>query len=74
MIFYKRIGKTKFSVERLPARNSFGVSDAGHDSGSIAYQYLHVVILKDLVFRIAFLRFRQIISPRSIFPLELVRV
>jgi hypothetical protein len=41
------------------------VSDAGHNSGSAMYPYLHVVILKDLVFWIVFRRFRKIVGARS---------
>jgi len=64
VIFHKRVGKAKFGVERLHAGNSFGVSDASHDSGVAAHPYFHVVILENLVLWILFLRFRKIVSAR----------
>ena len=65
MIFYKRVGETKFGIERLAAGYSFGVSDADHDSGSVVHPYFHVVILEDVVFRIVFPRFRHIVGARG---------
>ena len=64
-IFHKGISEAKLGVEGLAAGNPFCVGDAGHDSGIAVYPRLHVVVLKNLVFRIAFFRFGEIIGPRA---------
>ena len=65
MIFYEGVSEAKLGVEGLAAGNSFCLGDPGHDSGIAMYPRLHVVVLKNLVFRIAFFRFGEIIGPRA---------
>src|SRR5438105_96955 len=64
MVFHECVGKTKLGIEWLATGNSFGVSNSGHDRGSVVHPYFHLVVLEDLIFRVVFPRFCKIVRAR----------